>query len=106
MDGYLLVHTTVDTRQQAELLARTLLERRLVACVQIIGPTSSAYWWQGTIETAEEWLVVMKTAARLYPDLESAIRAMHTYECPEIIATLIETGSKDYLAWLEGELRS
>lgn len=106
MDGHLLVQTTMEQRQEAENLARTLLERRLIACAQIVGPTFSAYWWKGKIETAEEWLVVMKTAARLHSELESAIREMHTYDCPEIIAVPIEVGSEEYIAWMERELRS
>ncbi len=73
--------------------------------MQIVGPITSTYWWKGSIETAEEWLCLIKTSQNLYADLEKAIKEMHPYETPEIIAIPILTGSSDYLQWLENELR-
>jgi len=73
--------------------------------VQIVGPITSTYWWKGSIETAEEWLCLIKTSQNLYADLEKVIKEMHPYETPEIIAIPILTGSSDYLQWLDNELR-
>jgi periplasmic divalent cation tolerance protein len=71
--------------------------------VQIIGPMRSVYRWQGQIEKGDEWLCLVKTTQPQYGDVEAAIREVHSYECPEIIATPIETGSEAYLAWLAAQ---
>jgi periplasmic divalent cation tolerance protein len=67
---------------------------------------NSVYRWQGNIEHAEEWLCLIKTSGDQYPAVEAAIRELHSYECPEIIATPIAAGSPDYLAWLGKQLES
>jgi len=95
------VLTTVEKREEAETIARSLVEKRLAACVQIIGPITSTYRWKGEIETAEEWQCLVKTRRELYPQVERAIRRLHSYEVPEIIATPIVAGSADYLEWLD-----
>jgi len=102
---YLQVVTTTSREADAERIARTLLERRLAACVQIAGPVTSLYWWKGVLETSEEWLCSIKTGEAQYAALEKAIRKVHPYEVPEIVAIPIVAGSKDYLKWLQGELR-
>ncbi len=104
MPDFIQVSTALPHREDAEPLARVLVERRLAACVQVIGPVSSTYWWQGKIETAEEWLCLIKSRASLFDLLESAIREIHPYETPEIVALPIVSGSKDYLMWLGTEL--
>lgn len=98
------VFTTAGSKEEAERIARTLVEERLAACVQVTGPITSTYWWQGAIETGQEWLCVAKSRADLYPRLEAAIRRVHSYQTPEILAAPVVAGSCDYLAWLEGEL--
>ena len=95
------VLTTVEKREEAETIARSLVEKRLAACVQIIGPITSTYRWKGEIETAEEWQCLVKTRRELYPQVERAIRRLHSYEVPEIIATPIVAASADYLEWLD-----
>ena len=102
---YLQVVTTTSREADAERIARTLLEGRLAACVQIAGPVTSLYWWKGVLETSEEWLCSIKTGEAQYAALEKAIRKVHPYEVPEIVAIPIVAGSKDYLKWLQGELR-
>jgi periplasmic divalent cation tolerance protein len=99
------VMTTTAAQADAEQVARAVLEARLAACVQIIGPLTSLYWWQGEIEQAEEWLCLIKTRADVFADLERAIRSVHPYEVPEIIALPVAAGSADYLTWLNGEVR-
>lgn len=99
------VVTTVGERSDAEKIARTLLEKRLAACVQIVGPVTSSYWWRGRIETEEEWLCFIKSSESHYEDVERAIKGIHPYEIPEVIAMPIIAGLPDYLMWLNGELK-
>ena len=99
------VITTVSERSDAEKITRKLLEERLAACVQIIGPITSSYWWRGKIETEEEWLCFIKSNETHYDAVEKNIKEVHPYEVPEIIALPIITGFPDYLAWLNGELK-
>ncbi|MBN1811041.1 MAG: divalent-cation tolerance protein CutA [Anaerolineae bacterium] len=105
MRTYVQVTTTAETKADAQAIADAVVEKRLAACAQIIGLVTSTYWWQGEIEIAEEWLCVIKSKAALYEELEKAIRAIHPYEEPEIIATPIIKGSKSYLAWLDENTR-
>ena len=99
------VITTTETKASAQAIAHALVEKRLAACVQIIGPITSTYRWQGEIETAEEWMCLIKSRRDLYEALEEAIREVHPYDVPEILAVPVVAGSKDYLEWLNGELR-
>jgi periplasmic divalent cation tolerance protein len=99
------VVTTAATQADAQAIARALLQKRLAGCVQIVGPITSSYWWQGAIETAEEWLCVIKSRRDLFEELEAAIREVHPYDMPEILAVPVTAGSKGYLEWLDGELR-
>jgi periplasmic divalent cation tolerance protein len=104
MTQFLLVTTTVAERAEAERIARALVERRLAACVQIAGPVSSTYWWQGKIETAEEWVCIAKTRDDKFAELEKAVREIHPYEVPEIIAMPVAEIGKAYRKWMDGEL--
>ena len=104
MGSYIQVLTTTGKKEDAEKIAMTLIERRFAACVQIAGPITSTYRWKGNIERAEEWLCVIKSREDLYRDVEKAIKSVHPYEVPEIIAIPITAGSGEYLDWLQGEL--
>ena len=106
MAKYIQVSTTTDKRADAEKIANTLVDNRLAGCVQIVGPVVSTYWWQGNMETTEEWLCLIKTRTDLYGQLERALKQIHPYETPEIVAVPIVAGSKEYLAWLTDELAS
>ena len=86
MTEFMQVVTTTDTRESAAHIAKELLERRLAGCVQVGGPITSSYRWQGRIETAEEWVCAIKTAAAKYEAVERQIRASHPYDTPEILA--------------------
>ncbi len=105
MTDCLQIVTTVEHREDAERIARTLIEERLAACCQISGPVTSVYRWRGKIETTQEWRCTIKTRADLYPRVEQAIRRLHPYEVPEIVATPIAAGSDDYLKWVAEETR-
>jgi len=98
------VITTAATRTNAQAIAKAVVGKRLAACAQVIGPITSTYWWQGKIGTADEWLCVMKGRQDLYDELEQAIRQVHSYEVPEILAVPVVQGSQDYLQWMDREL--
>ncbi|MGB9722187.1 MAG: divalent-cation tolerance protein CutA [bacterium] len=100
---HIQVFTTVEKREDAEKIAKAVIEKRLAGCVQVLGPIKSIYWWKGNIETAEEWLCIMKSKKRLYSNLEKAIKEIHSYETPEIIAVPIIAGYEGYLKWLDKE---
>ena len=100
-DRYLMAMTTTDAREDAERLARDLVERRLAACVQVLGPISSTYRWRGATERATEWYCHCKTTRARYPALEARLRELHPYETPEIIALPIVAALPAYLAWIE-----
>lgn len=106
MAEYVQVLTTVGSEEEATTIAYALLERRLVACVQTVGPIASRYYWQGELEHEREWQCVAKTEAALYERVEAAIRSLHSYEEPEIIATPIIAGSKGYLDWVSASVDS
>ncbi|WP_405657071.1 divalent-cation tolerance protein CutA [Streptomyces sp. RK9] len=99
----LTVLTTTDTPDKADALARGAVEARVAACAQISGPVTSVYRWEGAVETAREWQVLLKTTESRYPDLESWLLAAHDYETPEIIATPVTGGSAAYLSWVAAE---
>jgi len=102
-DGYVQVTTTTDSQEEADRLSRGVVEQRLAACAQVSGPIQSTYWWQGAIETASEWLCVMKTVTDRLDALVTYLRAEHNYDTPDITATPITGGSADYLAWVAAE---
>lgn len=99
----LLVITTLPDAASAEALARKLIDARLAACVNILAPCRSVYRWQGAVETASEVPLLIKTGGERYAALETAIRAAHPYELPEIVAVSIERGLPAYLAWVAAE---
>lgn len=97
-----VVLTTTDSQAAAEDLASRIVESRLAACVQIV-PIASVYRWRGAVQREREWLLLIKTAAARWDELERFIRAAHRYETPEIVLLSIECGSSDYLRWLADE---
>jgi periplasmic divalent cation tolerance protein len=105
MPDFIQVITTTQRREDADSIARTLVEQRLAACAQIVGPITSIYRWHGQIETAAEWQCCAKSRRNLYGAIERAILQIHPYEVPEILALPILNGSPTYLAWLDSELR-
>jgi periplasmic divalent cation tolerance protein len=100
--GYLIVLITVPNQAEAEKVARSLLEQRLAACVNIVPQVQSLYWWQGAIQQDDELLLVVKTRTSFFENrVIPAVRAVHPYEVPEIIALPILMGSPGYLDWLD-----
>jgi len=103
MARHYVVTTTAPTRDEASRLARLAVEARLAACAQVSGPISSTYWWDGAVQVAEEWVCSCKAPAGAVEALAGALRAAHGYDTPEIVATPIEAGDADYLAWIDTE---
>ena len=103
---YIQVMTTVDDAEGAQRIADALVGARLAACVQVLGPIASTYRWQGEINNAQEWLCLAKTRADLYPQVEAAIRAAHSYDVPEILALPVVAGSDAYLGWVDAEVKA
>ena len=95
-----IVLTTTSSRDEAGRIAQALVERRLAACVNLVGPITSVYRWQEKVEKAEEFLLIIKTNAESFPDVRDAIEDMHSYELPECISLAIEAGSAEYLDWI------
>lgn len=102
---YAIVLVTAANREEAEKISKALLNERLIACANIIGPISSLFWWHEKIESAEEYVLLMKTRIDMFEKLIKKIKALHSYEVPEIIATPIIQGFKPYLEWLNSSLR-
>lgn len=101
MSEHLQVLTTAGSEEEAARIAAALVERRLAACVQVVGPITSRYRWHGEIEEEREWQCLAKTTRAAYPAVEAAIRELHSYDEPEIVATEIVAGSAGYLTWIE-----
>jgi periplasmic divalent cation tolerance protein len=95
------VTTTLPDREAARRLGTRLVEERLAACAQVLGPVSSVYRWQGEVETATEWYCHLKTTAARVSAMVSRIRELHPYETPEIIALPVAEGDPAYLRWIE-----
>jgi len=106
MTEYIQVLTTVENKADAEKIARNLVEKRLAACIQIVGPLTSYFQWQGKLDTAVEYLCLIKSRDDRFAELEEAIKDLHPYEVPEILAFPVIKGSKDYLDWIAAELKA
>lgn len=99
MSEHVQLQFSIDDRAAADAIAGALLERRLVACVQVLGPMTSRYWWKGSIEVAEEWLCLAKTTAARADEVVAAIRDLHPYDVPELLVSPVG-GFDAYLAWI------
>jgi len=105
MTDKLLVLTTAGSEAEARKIAQALVERRLAACVNIIPRIQSVYRWEGKVEQAEEFLLLIKTVKAREAEVRAAICELHAYDLPECIAIPIESGSTDYLKWLTDSVR-
>jgi periplasmic divalent cation tolerance protein len=94
------VTTTLPDRDTANRIGRRLVEERLAACAQVVGPVASVYWWQGEVETAGEWYCHLKTTASRVDALMDRLRQLHPYETPEIVALPVTEGDPAYLRWI------
>src|SRR5262245_56937396 len=101
-----LVITNLPDADSAAALAEHLVSARLAACVNVLSPCRSVYRWEGKLETATEIPVLIKSSSERYAELETAIRAHHPYDLPEIIALPIEAGLPEYLSWVKQETQA
>ena len=104
MTDKIVVLSTCDSGEQAERVARALVEQRLAACVNILPGVHSIYRWKGQVEDAAEWLLVIKSRRDLMSELRAAIGKIHSYEVPELLALPVVEGAENYLEWLDREL--
>jgi periplasmic divalent cation tolerance protein len=95
-----VVLVTAGDAEEAARIGRALVDERLAACANVVGPMGSIYRWKGAVEEAAEYLLLLKARAADVPLLESRVRALHGYEVPEVLALPVRAGSAAYLAWL------
>lgn len=103
MTGIMNIITTGNDKNTIEYIGKKLVEMRLAACAQIVGPIKSIYWWKGKMEEAEEWYCIVKSRKDLYKKIEETIIKLHPYELPEIIAAGIEDALPEYVQWVMDE---
>ena len=104
-DDVVVVLVTAGSEEEATRIANALVGERLAACVNLVSPVRSIYRWQGAVEDAAEWLLVVKARAADFPALDARVRALHSYEVPEVLALPVYGGSADYLRWLDEATR-
>jgi periplasmic divalent cation tolerance protein len=104
MTDKIVVMSTCGSSEEAQRLARQLVAQRAAACVNIVAPVRSIYRWNGRIEDAEEWLLIVKSSRSSFDRLRTILEAAHSYELPEVLAIPVVAGSPNYLAWIEGEV--
>lgn len=100
MSNARVVLTTAGSQDEARKIASALVERRLAACVNIVSQIESVYRWQDTVESAAEWLLVIKTQAYLFERIRDAIQELHSYDLPECVMLEVSDGGKEYLDWI------
>ena len=96
-------YVTAPSREEALAIGRTVVTERLAACANVLDGMASVYWWRGTLEQAREAVLILKTRAELLERLCARIKALHSYECPCVVALPIAAGNPDYLDWIAAE---
>ena len=100
MNEYLLVISTVSSKDEGNAIAQKIVEERLAACVSVSSAVQSFYWWEERIANDQEFILFIKTKVSLFSKLQERVKTLHSYQVPEIIALPVQTGSKDYLDWI------
>jgi len=103
--SFVVVLTTLPSRPKACALAEKIIRRKLAACVNVLGPAESFFWWQGKMDRAKEYLLVIKTRASHFASLEKFLEKNHPYSVPEILALPVARGNSSYLNWLKASVR-
>lgn len=102
---YIVVFATAASRQEAQTIARALIDEQLAACVNISGGLHSFFRWKGAVDEAQESLLVIKSRRELFEKIAGRIRQLHSYDCPEIIALPVLAGQREYLDWIDESVR-
>jgi periplasmic divalent cation tolerance protein len=100
MSNASIILTTAGSHEEAQKIAHALVERHLAACVNIVPQIESVYRWQGKIESAKEWLLLIKSQAQLFERVHNTLKELHSYEVPECLVLEVTDGSPEYLNWL------
>ena len=103
---HIIVFITAGDSEEAGRIARGLLEQRLAACVNVVAGMDSRFWWRGKLDEAKESLLIVKTKGRLLPEIVASVKKLHSYEVPEIIALPVIGGSREYLDWIDNEVKA
>jgi len=103
-NGYCVILVTASSRAEAKRIGRALLNKRLVACVNVLPGVESHYWWKGRIEQSRECLMMMKTRRSRFAVIERLVKQLHSYAVPEIVALPMACGQRDYLRWVDASL--
>jgi len=106
MTDKIVVFSACESKEQADRIARQLIENRLAACVSILPGVTSVYRWKDNIEASDEWLLLIKTRRGLFSALRAEVRKLHSYEVPEMIALPVVDGAPAYLGWMDDELKA
>jgi periplasmic divalent cation tolerance protein len=104
MTEEIAIFVTTNTLELTHKIAEELVKRRLAACVNVIPGIDSIYRWEGEIQHEREFLLIIKSSRNRFDEIEAAVKELHTYEVPEVIALPIELGSQSYLEWLRGNI--
>ena len=106
MPSVFQVESTTDSREEAQKIATALVERRLAACVQIVGPIRSTFWWEERVQDAEEFLLLCKVPEERLDEATTLIEELHSYDVPEVLAFEVAHGSRSYLEWVAEATKS
>lgn len=106
MTDIVWVYTTVANREEAEAIGRTLVEERLAACVNIVGEIDSIFWWEGAVQSEKEVAMTAKTQSQCLEPLLERVKALHSYECPCIVALPILQGHPPFLDWVREQTQA
>jgi periplasmic divalent cation tolerance protein len=104
MTEKILVLSNCGSEEEARRVARALVEARVAACVNIIAGVHSVYHWEGAIQEASEWMLIIKSTRALFDSLAAELRRIHSYQVPEVLAIPVVDGDQDYLAWIDREI--
>lgn len=104
MNKFVMIFVTADSFSSAKKISQSLVEKRLVACANIVPKIESVFWWKEKIDKASEVLLILKTKKDLFDKVVDEVKLLHSYEVPEIIALPVACGSKEYLDWIEKEV--
>jgi len=102
---HVVVLVTTPDVKEAERIGQTLLGKRLAACVNIMPSIRSRFWWRGQIERCDETLIIIKSKSEVFDEIVESVRAIHSYEVPEILALPVKDGFSEYLAWIDDAVK-